>query len=82
MAAISAIAETPNRVDDIFVSDALSPNGIYAVQMYTLGVPFTQIVDDWLPMNGSQTIFAGLGKDNSVWGAILEKAFAKRYGNW
>jgi len=31
MAAISAIAETPNRVDDIFVSDALSPNGIYAV---------------------------------------------------
>ena len=28
------------------------------------------------------TIFAGLGKDGSVWGAIVEKAFAKRYGNW
>ena len=50
--------------------------------MYTLGVPHTQIVDDWLPMNGSNTIFAGLGKDGSAWGAILEKAFAKRYGNW
>jgi len=31
MAAISALAETPNRVDDIFISDALSPAGIYAV---------------------------------------------------
>ena len=51
--------------------------------MYTLGVPFTQIIDDWLPMNGgTNTIFAGLGKDGSAWGAITEKAFAKRYGNW
>jgi len=52
MAAMSAIAEIPGRVDDIFVNDGYSDSGIYAVQMYTLGVPFTQIVDDWLPMNG------------------------------
>ena len=30
----------------------------------------------------ANTIFAGVGKDGSAWGAITEKAFAKRYGNW
>ena len=28
------------------------------------------------------TIFGGLGKDGSVWGALVEKAFAKYYGNY
>ena len=83
MAGVSAVAEIPGRIDDFFVTDEISANGIYAVQMYTLGVPFTQIIDDWMPLeNGTNTIFAGLGKDGSVWGAITEKSFAKRYGNW
>merc|ERR1712226_1300520 len=30
----------------------------------------------------NNTIFAGVGKDGSAWGAISEKAFAKRYGNY
>ena len=41
MASISAIAEVPGRIDDFFVTNDISENGIYAVQMYTLGVPFT-----------------------------------------
>ena len=82
MAAISAIAEVPGRVDSVFVNDEISEAGIYAVQMYTLGVPFTQIVDDWMPMTGGEPIFGGLGKDGSIWGAVLEKTFAKRYGNY
>ena len=82
MAAISAIAEVPDRVTDVFVNDEISDVGIYGVKMYTLGVPFTQIIDDYLPYSGENTIFAGLGKDGSVWGAVMEKVFAKRYGNW
>lgn len=27
-------------------------------------------------------IFAGLGKDGSIWAAVVEKMFAKWYGNW
>lgn len=84
MASVSAMAEIPGRIDSFFVTNELSDNGIYAVQMYTLGVPFTQIVDDYLPMNnnGDTPIFANFGKDDSLWGAITEKAFAKRYGNY
>ena len=82
MAAISAIAEYPGRVESMFVNTEISDVGIYAMKQYVIGVPFTQIVDDYLPMADGNTIFAGLGKDGSIWGAVAEKAFAKRYGNW
>ena len=82
MSALSAIAEVPNRVDNLFVQNGISDNGIYALRMYALGVPFTQIVDDYLPLSNDRHIFGGLGKDGSVWGSIVEKAYGKRYGNY
>ena len=83
MAAISAMAEDPNRVNDIFVSTGYEEAGIYAMNMYALGVPFTQIVDDYLPVtpNGN-TIFAAVGHDGSYWAAVMEKMFAKYFGNY
>ena len=82
MAAISALAEHPKRLDKIMISNDYNSSGIYAMNMYQLGVPFTQIVDDWLPMYNGNTVFAGLGKDGSMWAAIVEKMFAKWYGNY
>ena len=82
MAAISAVAEKPHRIDEFMVSTDYSEEGIYAMNVYSVGVPYTLIIDDYLPMYGDNTIFAGLGKDNSFWAAIVEKGFAKWYGNW
>lgn len=82
MAAISALAEHPERVDRMMISDGIEDTGMYAMNFYSLGVPYTQIIDDWMPMNGGNTVFAGLGKDGSTWGAIVEKHFAKWYGNY
>ena len=62
--------------------------GIYAVNIFTLGVPHTVIVDDYLPLqkfeeNGPYTtLFSLVGEDSSMWGVILEKAFAKYHGNY
>lgn len=52
MAASSALAEVPNRLERIFLksSGSLSPNGIYGINLYTLGVPHTVIVDDYIPL--------------------------------
>ena len=56
--------------------------------MYTLGVPHTVFVDDWLPLQedfwngGFQTFFAHMGDDSALWMPLLEKAFAKYYGNY
>ena len=51
MAAISAMAEKPERVKDIFLSSAYEPAGIYAMTMYSLGIPTTMIVDDYMPLS-------------------------------
>ena len=50
--------------------------------MRALGVPITIYVDDYLPTYGGNLMFASAGKDQSVWAAIVEKAFSKRYGNY
>ena len=82
IAAISALAEVPGRIDSIFVNDEISENGIYAINMWALGVPITVYIDDYLPMNQGDFFYASLDSDYAIWPAILEKAMAKRYGSY
>ena len=61
----------------------ISSIGIYAVNFFTLGVPHTIIVDDYLPLkDDDSTLYAKVGADGAIWGPILEKAFAKYHGNY
>ena len=72
-------------MEKIFLNNysELNKAGIYGVNLYTLGVPHTVIVDDYLPLHSSgKTLFAAPGDDNSLWVAVLEKVFAKYYGNY
>ena len=48
----SALAEIPGRMEKVFINpdNKLSANGIYAVNFFTLGLPHTVIVDDYLPL--------------------------------
>ena len=89
MAAASALAEHAGRLENVFLNkvDEVSPKGVYGVNFYTLGVPHTVIVDDFLPLRDLGegrwgTLYAGLGTDGSIWGPVLEKAFAKLHGNY
>ena len=90
MAAASALAEKPHRLEKIFLNQdgVVNSKGMYAVNIYTLGVPHTVIVDDYLPLQQYledapyETIFSLVGDDSSMWGVILEKAFAKYHGNY
>ena len=66
----------------MMINDGFSENGIYAANMYLIGVPITVVVDDYLPMVDNNTIFGSIGKDGSLWGAIAEKLFAKLSGNY
>ena len=49
MAAASSVAEVPGRLEKIFLNtdNKLNSVGIYGVNLYTLGVPHTVIVDDF-----------------------------------
>ena len=90
IAAASAVADAdPSLVKKAFLntSNTLNAAGIYAVDIYTLGVPHTVVVDDFMPrsLNDSDVVantFGNVGKDGSLWGPILEKAFAKMVGNY
>ena len=56
MVAASALAEKPKRLENIFLNvdsneyAGLNENGFYAINLYTLGVRHTVIVDDFLPL--------------------------------
>lgn len=92
MVVASALAEKHKRLERVFLNEAVSKEGIYGLNLYTLGVPHTVIVDDYLPVKLSvnpdkkqlyyATLFSHISDDGSLWGAILEKAFAKVYGNY
>ena len=89
ISAASALSEHPGRVEKMFLNtvNEISSAGIYAVNFYTLGVPHTVIVDDWLPLyenwDGSYSgIYAKPSADKAIYGPILEKAFAKYHGNF
>ena len=89
ISAASALSEVPGRVEKIFLNpiNELSKNGIYALQFYTLGIPHTVIVDDYLPLQKKKggtyaTVYAKPSADKAIFGPILEKAFAKYHGNY
>lgn len=52
ISAVAALAEFPGRIESMFLNtkNELSSNGIYGVNIYTLGMPHTVIVDDYLPL--------------------------------
>ena len=92
LAAASAVADAdPGLVTKAFLNtdNQLNAAGIYAVDLYTLGVPHTVVVDDFMPRSVGddgvkiENSFANVAtSDQSMWGAILEKAFAKLVGNY
>ena len=88
VSAASALSEVPGRVEKLFLNanNEVSKAGIYAVNLYTLGVPHTVVVDDWLPLQTWGTGYAGVyakpSEDKAIYGPILEKAFAKYHGNY
>lgn len=85
------MAQIPGQVESIFLNskNQISPNGIYAVNFQSLGLPHTVIVDDQMPLNSSGKLrYAGIANnvvrddDGSLWVPILEKAYAKYQGNY
>jgi hypothetical protein len=82
LAGASAVAEKPGRIKKLFVNNELSDNGIYAVNFFTMGLPHTVIVDDYLPFIEGKPVMASHGKDKSLWMSIMEKAWAKYHGNY
>jgi hypothetical protein len=83
LAAASAIAEKPSRLQKIFVNTDYPAEGIFELNMFFSGRPTTVVVDDRLPVTswGSPS-FTGKSTNGAWWGPIIEKAYAKLNVNY
>ena len=79
------VAEEQNRVETMFLTDELNGAGVYAAELFLLGLPITVVVDDYLPMDANQagkTFYQKIPDDGAMWGLIFEKMAAKFYGSY
>ena len=79
LAACSAIAIYPQRLERLFISGrTYNPEGLYAVAVCVNGIWEEILVDDYFPCvaESRQPAFSH-GTDRSLWVMLLEKAWAK-----
>ncbi|CDW81415.1 calpain family cysteine protease containing protein [Stylonychia lemnae] len=84
LAGISAVSEINTRFEKIFVNPNINWAGLYAFNVFIRGIPQVMLVDDSIPAGkyGKKAVFAGIGSDKSIWGPLLEKAWAKTNANY
>lgn len=89
--ALSAIAEFPGLIDKIFENQDYSGYGVYKVNLFDNGVPYTVVIDDyipcvqlesgvWSPAFSQPRINQTDIKNVDVWVHLIIKAWAKLVG--
>ena len=82
LASFAACAEKPARIWNMFDIKTYNAAGIYSLRMYDMGVPISVVIDDWLPISGTQNLFVKVNPQKEVWPLLIEKAFSKIHGNY
>ena len=84
MASAAAVGEWPSLVKGIFLTQNKNSAGIFAVKVFIRGKPYVISLDDNLMFTKyGSVVFAKQSDDGtSVWGAVIEKAWAKVLGNY
>jgi hypothetical protein len=77
------IAEVPARIEQAILTTSCNSAEVFAAQVYIKGIPKIVTIDDYLlyGTNGKEE-FDIQGSDGSLWGPLLEKAWAKVSGNF
>ena len=82
LGAVSALAERPDLIKRLFITDEVNQAGVYCVQLCKDGVWHHILVDDVFPtMVDGQFAFSQPVK-RQLWVMILEKAMAKLHGSY
>ena len=82
LAALSSLAEFPDRVKAMFVTQQVNAAGIYMVRFFLNGQETPVIVDEHLPCLANGKPAFATSKDGELWVSILEKAWAKLHGTY
>ena len=86
---MAGVAEFPEIIMKVFGKQELNNEGIYFLDLFIRGKPWTVVVDDIFLFKSASSGFdkyilkaARLGDDRSLWGPLVEKAWAKIVGNY
>ena len=86
ISALSSLANYPDYIKSIFLEDEdLNNNGIYTLKFFIRGKPWLVTVDDiflFQNENNPSLYYSKLSSDNSMWSALIEKAWAKLKGSY
>lgn len=82
LSSCASIAENPERIKEIFISQNISPEGAYCVRIFERGERKEIIIDDIFPVDRKNEPVFTNGNGAELWVLILEKAWAKNYGNY
>lgn len=84
MSGLSSLAEHPDRIKRIFLTQELNKAGCYAVQFFIAGQRRTVVVDDRFPYcpHKERFAFSRTNSSNEIWVQIVEKAWAKVFGSY
>ncbi len=81
MAGLSALAERPDRIWNLFLTREVNKARYYSVKMLYKGKWMVIDMDEYVPCVKSQPAFSRSIR-NDLWVIILEKAWAKLYKSY
>ena len=83
MAALACLAEHPTAIMKCFITRERNVRGYYVIELYDARqAKFVRItLDDFLPTDNGQPLFAK-PSGSELWVLLLEKAFAKFFGDY
>jgi len=79
LAAASAVAEVPERIERLFWNTEYNANGAFRIYLYLNSEWVGINIDDRLPLHHMTPLGTWPSLDNAWWMPLLEKAFAKAY---
>ena len=83
LSALSALAEFPDRVKKIFLTEQVNKSDLYAVNMFVNGAFQMVVMDAMFPYNTPYQCPAfSKSKNKELWVMLAEKAFSKVNGNY
>ena len=81
LATCSSVAEDPDRVKDLFITQEFNVAGIYLLKLWVNGIETPVIIDDHVPTWYDKPAFS-LAKSGDLWVCLIEKAWAKLLGSY
>lgn len=81
LSSFSALAEYPEIIQRILISDQSNEKGLYTVALNINGVWRAFHLDDYFPTNARKISFCH-SETAEIWAMLLEKAYASAYGGY